>query len=111
MTTPQAMQTLLVASTNVVTLSRLKDEITNDYLSTATATLDLYTAAGAAVAGAQGIAMPFEPGASQSTGKYRGVIPASVELVADETYDARVLAVAADGSQRLFHLPCTAARG
>jgi hypothetical protein len=102
---------LLLDSTNVVTLSRLKDEVTDDYLDDATATLDLFDANGAPVAGAQGIAMSFDAGATPSAGKYRGEIPASVALTDGADYDARVTAVATDGSQRVFHLACTAAKG
>lgn len=106
-----ATQELIMNSTNVVRLKRLKDDVTRAYLSTATATLDLYDAVGVPVAGAQGLAMPYAAGTGTRPGEYRGTIPASVVLVKNATYDAHVTAVAADGSTRLFHVPCVAVEG
>ena len=102
---------LLLDSTNVVTLSQLKNEVDGVYVADATATLDLLTAAGAPVTGAQGIAMDIEAGTTARQTKYRGVIPADVALVEGAAYDARVTAVATDGSERTFYLSCTAAKG
>lgn len=104
-------QLLILDSTNVVTLARLRDDVTGDYLDDAEATVSLYDADGAPVADAQDIPMSFTPGTRASEGKYHGTIDATVTLIANAVYDARVTALAADGSTRLFHLACTAVRG
>jgi hypothetical protein len=104
---------LLLDSTNVIELSRLRDAVTKQYLDeTSTAEVSLYDANGAPVADAQGIPMTYTPGQRASEGKFHGAIDASIALVDGATYDARVHVTSAiDGSERTFHLSCIAAKG
>ena len=104
-------KTLLIDSTNVVTLSRLKDETSGEYIDDATATLDLYTDAGDPVSNGQGITMTVETNPAPGRTKYRGTLPASVSLTEGSYYEARVTAVATDASQRTFYLSCKAVKG
>lgn len=95
--------TLVIASTNTVTLKGLKDIITGLYPVNATVVLTaLLDTAGATVAGTANISMPYVSGTGRST-IYRGVIPHTVTLVAG-SYTARVTVTDASGNVRRFDL-------
>lgn len=105
------MQQLTLASTNLIELTGLQDAIDLSYPATATVVVDLLDAAGQGVAGATGIAMAFVAGTSGASSKYRGILPASVALVAGAHYTARVSVTTAAGGARRFDVPCTALAG
>ena len=106
-----ADDTLYLASTNVIKVSRLKDRVTGDYLDNATLTAALFDADGSPVSGAEDIAFTFTAGVGSAPGHYYGAIPHTVALVAGDTYDLRVRAIAADESERLFRMDLTAKNG
>lgn len=109
-TTPQPM-TLTVGATNIVRLRRLRHEISGVFIPTATVTFTLVDANGVPVAGVEDIPMAYAAGTLPSKGEYRGTIADAVALEAGAHYEARVTALALDGSERLFHVPCVAVRG
>lgn len=102
---------LVVGSTNVVTVKGLKDVESGLYLDDATVILAaLLDTAGATVTGTANIPMPYIGGTGRSV-KYRGVIPHTVPLVAGATYTRRFSATDTNGDVRLFDRPITAEAG
>lgn len=107
--TPFAI-TALIGSSTVVELSELRDTVTLQYPQAATADLDLFDPiTGAPVVGATDLPLARDVATSGAATIYRGVIPASVALVA-AVYPARVTIV--DGvNTRVMRGTCTARDG
>lgn len=101
-------QLLVLNSTNVVRLYQLRNEIDEMYQTDATVTLDLVDAIGTIVAGASNLPMTFVEGAHPTENEYRATLSHTLSLTENAIYDARVTAIASDGSRRVFHLPCRA---
>jgi hypothetical protein len=96
---------LIIASDNVITLSKLRDGISGAYPTDASVTLELLDGE-SPVEGAGAIALSHVEGTTGAGTQYRGVIPYSLPLK-PRSYTARVLAVTSDG-QRRFDIPCVA---
>jgi 2-methylcitrate dehydratase PrpD len=94
---------LLIASTNVARLRKLKNTVTALMPPTAVVTATLFDKNNAQVTGAINLAMPFDA----SLNEWRGVIPSTVALVAGP-YTAVVTATLIDGSVRTFTEPVPA---
>lgn len=93
---------LTVGSTNTVALKGLRDDETRLYLNNATVVLTaIFDATLTPVPGTQNIAMPYISGVGRSI-LYRGAIPHTAALVADQTYTRRITATDAAGNVRVF---------
>jgi hypothetical protein len=99
-------QILKIGSSNVIELSQHKDAISQLLLPDSVVTFDLLDSAGAAVAGAAGVAMPYAAGPPPA---YRGTLLHTVALVASAFYTAVVTATNA-GNVRKFYIDCVAER-
>lgn len=105
------MQTLRLNSTNVARLRRLRDDETRAFLADATVTGTLRDANGEDVPGAVDLDMEFVPGPTDEEGEYRATIQHTVDLDEGALYTFVVTAVAQNGSQREFNIPCVAELG
>lgn len=85
---------LYIDTDNLIEITNVTDKLTDDLISDATVTANLYTAAGAAVSGGQNIDCP----ATSTAGEYAGVMPSSVVLTEDAEYEIRVTVEATVGS-------------
>jgi hypothetical protein len=100
---------LTVNATNIIRLRRLRYEVTGAYISTATVSCTLKDSVGATVAGP--LTMSYVAGSVVSRGEYQGTLDESTPLTIGAEYDAEITAVAPDGSERVFHLPCIGVEG
>jgi hypothetical protein len=104
-------QTLRIGSTNVARLRRLRDDEVRAFLADADVTGTLKDANDVDVAGATNLAMTYVAGSLEEDGEYHATIPHTVALQEGANYTFVVTAVAQNGSQRLFHVPCVAVLG
>jgi hypothetical protein len=102
----QKAQQLVRASTNVIELIGLKDEVTGSYIDDATVTVALLDSTGTPVAGASAITMNHVTGTTGKHTTYRGTVANTVDL-SGTTYTAKVVATK-DASVRTFPIPATA---
>lgn len=91
---------LSIASTHIVTLTKLRDDENGDYLESSTVVVTLLDAAGAAVVGATDITLTKVVGTSGRNTKYRGVFPSTITLTA-QSYTARASITDAVGALRI----------
>lgn len=104
------VQTLIVASSNLVNITNLRDVSTGLNPTDATVVGTLLDSQGANVAGAVNLALTYQTAvAGVIDAGYRGVIPSTVVIVAGQTYTFRVTATAVNGTVRRFDIPCIAA--
>ena len=104
------LQTLIVASTNLVNITNLRDVTTGLNPTDATVTGSLLDSQGGAVTGAQNITLTYQAAvAGVIDAGYRGSIPSTVTLSAGSTYTFRVTATLTNGTVRRFDIPCVAA--
>jgi hypothetical protein len=82
--------------TNVITISELRDDVTGQYLESATVIVDVLDSTGAPVTGATGLAATKVSGTSGSKTLYRAIIPSTVVLLAG-TYTVNATATDAVG--------------
>jgi hypothetical protein len=104
------MENLVVGSTNVVELTKLKDTKTGAFPTDAVVTVSLFDATNAPVTGAQNISMPYEVASGAIPPAYRGQIASTVALVSGARYTEKITATQG-GNTRLFNVPCLAVDG
>lgn len=103
------VQTLIVASTNLVNITNLRDITTGVNPTDATVTGTLIDSLGVNVTGAVNLPITYQAAvAGVIDAGYRGSIPSTVVLVAGSTYTFRVTATATNGTVRRFDIPCVA---
>lgn len=102
---------LLVGSTNLVRLSKLKNVNDGSFPEDATVTFTVYTSpGGVAVVGATDIAMPKKAGTSGAATVYEGAIEETVALAVGSSYKVAIKAIKA-GDQRIFNVVAKAVDG
>ncbi len=99
------MKLLRIGSDSDVLLWGLKDAGSSTYISTATVTFSLFTAAGSLVSGASGVSMPCD---DATRGSYSGVLPHTVALTEGAEYYILITATAVDGSVGQWKISCVA---
>jgi hypothetical protein len=108
------MTTLLldIGSTNLITLTGLKDTVTGDYPTDATVTATLYPSSSTTpVGGAENLVLAYVPTTTGAATQYRGVIPASVAAtLLIQPYLLIVTATDANNNVRVFYVPCSAVK-
>jgi hypothetical protein len=94
------MLTIYVAADNLIRWDSMQLASTGVFVNDATVTFTLKSAAGAAVAGATAIAMPY---VAASNGRYEGVLESTVSLTVGATYYLEVTATSggANGFRRI----------
>lgn len=111
-----SLELLVVGGTNVVELTKLRDTKTGALPIDATVTCSVFDDAGAPVATAQNLAMPYEapvaanPPLPAVPAGYRGQIPSTVALVVGQEYTERIIATQG-GNTRPFVKHCLAVEG
>jgi hypothetical protein len=91
---------MIKQATNVIRLRKLHNTVTGDIPPTAVVTGTVLDPAGAPVAGATNLSMPFDSTLSE----WRAIVPSTVGL-ASGPYKSRVVATLPDGSTRPFTDP------
>jgi hypothetical protein len=104
------MQNIVMDSTNILSLKKLKDRILDLLVTDATVTGTLKDALNVDVPGATGLAVVFFPGTPSEPGEYRATIPHTVTLIENAIYTFVVVAIAPSG-RRTFYEQCKAIRG
>lgn len=103
--------TLVVGSTNTVSLKGLKNTETHDYLDDATVVLTgILDSTDTPVVGTANLAMPYISGVGRKV-LYQGLIPHTVALVAGQQYTRRITATDALGNVRVFDTAIIAEAG
>ena len=104
------VQTLIVASTNLVNITNLRDVSTGINPQDATVQGTLIDNLGVNVTGAVNLPLTYQAAvAGVIDAGYRGSIAHTVALVAGSTYTFRVTATGSNGTVRRFDIPCVAA--
>ena len=94
-----------VSCDNVIQVDELTNELTGNYMNSATCTFTLYDEDNVAVSGATTVAMAY---VAASNGKYQGVLESTVALTVGEVYTV-VVSIAQGGivdSRRWEALAC-----
>jgi hypothetical protein len=102
---------VIVNSTNDVVLAGFQDTEDNSYPTNATVVCDYLTPAGALVAGASGLAMPYVAGTTGPVAKYRCIVPPTAAFNIGTTYTERITATGPSGDVRVFNSPQVAVAG
>jgi hypothetical protein len=85
---------IAIGSTNLITIDRLKDAVTGDFINDAAASAALLDADGVVIE--SGIALTY---VSSSDGRYQGFLPADAAMTDGETY--RVVVTVTSGGRTL----------
>lgn len=102
-----AREKLIIGSTNMIELVRLRNRATGLYPINAVVTADLLTAAGGAVAGGAALPVTYDSGTGDET-IYRGAIPYTVTITEGAEYIVRVTSTSS-GVVRRFDIACVGA--
>ena len=109
-TTP-ALQYVIVNSTNVVRLRKLRDEATHEWIDDATVTCTLYDDTDTPIAGAVDLPVDYIAGSTPSQGEYQAVLSHTLSLTVGALYTLRTTVIGSDGSHRIFTDSCQAIIG
>lgn len=97
---------LYVGNDNILELQHLRDELTGDWLTTATVQVTLFNASGVEVGGdTWPKPMDF---VADSKGVFRVTLPHTLDLLPNERYTAEVTVDGGAGKQAMWPLECVA---
>jgi hypothetical protein len=102
---------VIAGSTNDVWLTGFQDASDGSYPTNATVLCDYLTPAGALVAGASGLAMPYVAGTAGAGAKYHVAVPPTAAFNIGTTYTERITATDPSGNVRVFTSPQVAVAG